>query len=165
LGLPGMLKSFSLRGREVPLTVYGPPGLRDLFGSLKRVIGRLSYPFELIEVEAGDVLERGEYRLLAFAVHHGASAVGWALVEEPRPGRFAVDTAEGLGIPVGPERGLLQRGEPVTLEDGRTITPDAVLGPARPGRKVVLAGDTARSDTVAEAARSADLLVHEATFA
>src|SRR2546423_9306441 len=53
LGLPGMLKSFSLRGREVPLAVYGPPGLRDLFGSLKRVIGRLSYPLDLVEVRPG----------------------------------------------------------------------------------------------------------------
>jgi ribonuclease Z len=59
---------------------------------------------------------------------------------------------------------MLQRGEPVTLADGRVITPDAVLGPARPGRKVVITGDTARSEAVVDAARGADLLVHEATF-
>jgi ribonuclease Z len=61
-------------------------------------------------------------------------------------------------------RGLLQRGESVELDDGQVVTPDAVLGPPRPGRKLVLAGDTAPSATVLEAARGAEVLVHEATF-
>jgi ribonuclease Z len=164
LGLPGMLKTFALRGRDVPLTVYGPPGLNDLFGSLRRIFGKLSYPLELVELRAGDALERGDYAVVPFAVSHGVSAIGYALIEEPRPGRFDVATADGLGVPNGPARGALQRGDSVTLEDGRVITPDAVLGPARPGRKVVLAGDTEPMPSVIEAARGADLLVHEATF-
>ena len=164
LGLPGMLKTFALRGRDEPLTVYGPPGLRDLFGSLRRIFGRLSYPLDLVELRAGDTLERDGYAIVPFAVDHGVSALGYAFVEEPRPGRFDVETADALGMPAGPERGALQRGESVTLPDGRTIAPDAVLGEARPGRKVVLAGDTTPSDAVREIARGADLLVHEATF-
>jgi ribonuclease Z len=111
------------------------------------------------------VLERGEYQLTTFPVHHGVSAIGYALVERPRPGRFDVTAADALGIPEGPERGALQAGESVTLMDERVITPDAVLGPPRPGRKVVIAADTAYSRAVAEAARGADVLVHEATFA
>jgi ribonuclease Z len=164
LGLPGMLKTFALRGRELPLTVYGPPGLRDLFGSLKRVFGRLTYELELVELRPGDALERDRYTLGTFRVEHGVSAVGYALIEEPRPGRFDVEAAEALGVPVGPERGALQRGEAVTLADGRTIGPDEVLGPPRPGRKVVIAGDTAPSASVLEVAAHADVLVHEATF-
>jgi ribonuclease Z len=164
LGLPGMLKTFALRDRQVPLTVYGPPGLKDLFRELRRVIGRLTYPFELVEVRAGDVLERDGYRLLVVPVAHGAGAVGYALVEEPRPGRFDVDTADALGIPVGRERGALQRGESVTLPDGRVLTPDAVLGPARAGRTVVYSGDTAPSEILQALAEHADVLVHEATF-
>jgi ribonuclease Z len=164
LGLPGMLKTFSLRGRELPLTVYGPPGLRELFAALKRVFGRLGYSLELVEVRAGDVLERAEYRLEAFAVGHGVSAVGWSLLEDARPGRFDVAAADALGVPFGPERGMLQRGEPVTLSSGAVVTPDAVLGPPRPGRKLVIAGDTAPAESVIEAARDADVLVHEATF-
>jgi ribonuclease Z len=164
LGLPGMLKTFALRGRDAPLAVHGPPGLRDLFGSLRRIFGKLTYPLELVELRAGDVLERDGWSLVPFAVSHGVAALGYALVEEPRPGRFDVSTADALGVPNGPERGLLQRGEAITLADGRTITPDAVLGPARSGRKVVLAGDTAPVPTVVEIARGADLLVHEATF-
>jgi ribonuclease Z len=164
LGLPGMLKTFALRGREVPLTVYGPPGLRELFGDLRRVFGKLTYPVEIVELRAGESLERDGYRLLVFPVHHGVSAVGYALDEDARPGRFDVEAADALGVPSGPERGALQRGESITIEDGRTITPDAVLGEARPGRRVVITGDTAPADSVRILAERADVLVHEATF-
>ena len=115
LGLPGMLKTFALRQRELPLTIYGPPGLRDLFGALRRVFGKLTYPLELVEVRPGEALERDGYRILVFPVHHGVSAVGYALVEDDRPGRFDADAADALGIPIGPERGALQRGESITL--------------------------------------------------
>ena len=164
LGLPGMLKTFALRGRDVPLTIYGPPGLRDLFGGLRRVFGKLTYPLDLVELRAGDTLDRGDYAIVPFAVSHGVSALGYALLERPRPGRFDVATADALGVPNGPARGALQRGESVTIDDGRVITPDAVLGPPRAGRKVVLAGDTEPTPTVVEAAHGADLLVHDATF-
>ena len=165
LGLPGMLKTFALRGRnEIGLTVYGPKGTRHLFGHLKPFLGRLPYPLTVVELEPGDVLERGEYRLDAFAVDHGVEALGYALVEAERPGRFDVDAADALGVPPGPERGILQGGDPVTLSDGTVVTPDEVLGPARPGRKIAIAGDTAPSPNVVQAAHHADLLVHEATF-
>jgi ribonuclease Z len=164
LGLPGMLKTFALRGRELPLTVYGPPGLRELFAALRRIFGKLTYGLDLVELAPGDRLERGDYDLVTFPVAHAVQSLGFALVEHPRPGRFDVDAADALGVPSGPERGLLQAGESVTLDDGRVITPDEVLGPPRAGRKVVLSGDTAPSATVLEAARGAEVLVHEATF-
>ncbi len=164
LGLPGMLKTFALRGREVPLTVYGPRGLQDLFGTLRRVFGKVGYPLEVVELHPGDVLERDGYDLVTFTVAHGVQSLGFALVEHPRPGRFDVAAADALGVPPGPERGLLQSGRPVTLPDGGTITSAEVLGPARPGRRVVLSGDTAPCPTVVEAARGAEVLVHEATF-
>jgi ribonuclease Z len=164
LGLPGMLKTFALRGRETPMTIYGPPGLADLFQALRRIFGKLTYTVELKELRPGDELLREDYRLVTFAVAHGVSAVGYALVEDPRPGRFDVQAADALGVPAGPERGALQRGQAVTLADGRTIKPSDVLGPARPGRKVVISGDGGPSESVIEAARGADLLVHEATF-
>jgi ribonuclease Z len=164
LGLPGMLKTFSLRGRDVPLDIYGPPGLKSLFTVLKRIFGNLTYPVNLIELRTGDVLERGDYNIVTFPVAHGVSSIGYALLEHPRPGRFDVDGADALGIPPGPERGALQRGDSVTLADGRTITPDAVLGPARAGRKLVITGDTMPAGSVLEISHAADLLVHEATF-
>jgi ribonuclease Z len=164
LGLPGMLKTFALRGREVPITIYGPSGLRDLFDAMRRIFGRLTYTVELKELRPGDELIREDYRLVIFAVAHGVSAVGYALVEDQRPGRFDVQAADALRIPPGPERGALQRGESVTLPDGQTITPDKVLGRPRPGRKVVIAGDGGPAESVIEAARGADVLIHEATF-
>jgi ribonuclease Z len=157
-GLPYMLKTFALRGREVPLIVYGPPGLADLFGALRRIFGRLPFEVALVELGPGDSLERDGYRLDTFATAHGVSGIGYALVEHARPGRFDVEAADRLGIP--PQlRGQLQRGEPVG-----DVRPEQVLGPPRPGRKVVLTGDTAPSPQVIEVAHGADVLVHEATF-
>jgi ribonuclease Z len=164
LGLPGMLKTFALRGRELPLTVYGPRGLRTLFATLARVFGRLTYEVTTIELEPGQRLDRDGYVIEPFAVDHGVTALGYALAEHERPGRFDVDVATSLGVPDGRERGVLQRGEDVTLADGRVITPADVLGAPRAGRRVVIAGDTAPAATVVDAARSAELLVHEATF-
>jgi ribonuclease Z len=164
LGLPGLLKTFALRGREVPLTVYGPPGLRELFNDLRRVFGKVTYPLKTVEVRPGEALERDGYRILVFPVHHGVSAVGYALDEPDRPGEFDAAAADALGIPFGPERGELQRGESVTLDDGAVITPDAVVGEARKGRRIVITGDTAPVETVRVLAEGADVLVHEATF-
>jgi ribonuclease Z len=164
LGLPGLLKTFALRGRETPLTVYGPPGLRELLGDLRRVFGRVSYPVEAVEVRPGEALERDRYRILVFPVHHGVAAVGYALDEDDRPGEFDATAADALGIPFGPERGALQRGESVTLDDDRVVTPRDVVGPPRSGRRIVITGDTAPVETVRVLAEGADVLVHEATF-
>jgi ribonuclease Z len=165
LGLPGMLKTFALRGRELPLTVYGPPGLVELFDGLRRIFGKLTYRLELEVVRPGDALTRGEHRIVAFPVDHGLPGVGYALVEDARPGRFDVDAARELGIPEGPLWGSLQRGGEVTLRDGTTVAADRVLGEPRPGRTVVVSGDTRPARSVLEAAIEADLLVHDSTFA
>ena len=87
LGLPGMVKTFALRGRDEPaLTVYGPRGVRDLFTALRPLIGRLQYPLRIVELGVGESLDRGDYTLETFAVDHGTSALGYALVEHDRPG-------------------------------------------------------------------------------
>ena len=165
LGLPGMLKTFALRGREeTPLTVYGPRGLRELFKRLHPFVGRLPYPLTVVELEPGEPLERAEYVIEAFPVEHGPDALGYAIVEPERPGRFDVGAADALGVPDGPARGRLQGGDEVTVPSGRTVTPADVLGDPRPGRKIVLTGDTAPSPLVVQAAHNADLLVHEASF-
>jgi ribonuclease Z len=164
LGLPGMLKTFALHGREEPITIYGPAGLRELMAAMKRMIGKLTYNVALVELEPGETLDRSDYELRTFPVSHRVAAIGYSLVETERPGRFDAEAAEKLGVPVGPERGVLQRGEPVTLADGREIAPGQLLGPPRPGRAIVLAADSAPAGSVIEAAQGADVLVHEATF-
>jgi ribonuclease Z len=164
LGLPGMLRTFSLRGREAPLTVYGPPGLRRLFEALRVVIGRTPFELRLVELEPAEPLRRDGYVVAPFAVDHRTGAYGYALVEEGRPGRFDERRARELGVPAGPEFGRLQRGEAVAGAH-REVRPEEVVGPPRPGRKIVLSGDTAPCPTTEVAAHRADLLVHEATFA
>ena len=159
LGLPGMLKTFALRQRERELTVYGPRGLRRLFESLAPVIGRLTFPVELVELGPNDELDRDGYRIAAFEVDHGGRGLGYALVEEPRPGVFDPVRARELGVTPGPDFGRLQQGETV---DG--VDPAQVMGEERRGRKLVLTGDTAPSDMTRLVAWEADLLVHEATF-
>lgn len=164
LGLPGMLKTFALRGRDLPMRVHGPRGTRALLTTLGVVIGRLTYPFEVVELGDGSAVERDGYRIDAFRVRHGAEALGYALREDGRPGRFDAEAADALGVPDGPARGALQRGQAVTLDDGRVVAPEEVVGAPRRGRTVVLAGDTAPAASVVEAATGADVLVHEATF-
>lgn len=164
LGLPGLLKTLALRGREVPLTIHGPGGLKELIHALRRVIGRLSYEVTLVELEPGDLLQRGDLRIEALAVDHGVEALGYAFVEESRPGRFDVEAARALGVPEGRAWGELQRGVSVQLEGGVTVSPSDVLGEARSGRRVVITGDTRPVRSIVEAAYEAQLLVHDSTF-
>jgi ribonuclease Z len=160
LGLPGMLKSFGLRERSEPLTVYGPVGLNDLMGAMRVVYGRLPYKLNLVELRPAETVERDGYLIAAIPVRHrGESALGYALVEDSRPGHLDAKLAEKLGVRPGPDFGRLQRGETV---DG--VKPEQVMGPTREGRKIVLSGDTEPCDALALAAHQADLLVHEATF-
>jgi ribonuclease Z len=159
LGLPGMLKSFELRDREAHLDVYGPPGTGDMLASLRRVVGRLRYPMQLTELTGGDEVRRDGCTITALEVRHRGPSLGYAIVEDERPGRLDAELAQRLGVGFGPDLGRLQRGEAVG-----EVKPDQVMGPDRPGRKIVLSGDTAPCDIIRVAAHEADLLVHEATF-
>jgi ribonuclease Z len=159
LGLPGMLKSFELRDRQAPLTVYGPPGTSALMAAMRIVYGRPRYPFSVVELEAGDAVALDGYEVTPFNVSHRGRAFGYAIVEAPRPGRFDAQLASELGVAFGPDFGRLQRGEEVN-----GVRPEQVVGPERPGRKIVLSGDTGPSEMLRVAAHEADVLVHEATF-
>ena len=159
LGLPGMLKTFSLRQRERRLTVYGPRGLERLFKVLQPLVGNTTFEVELIELEPNDELARDGYRLAAYQADHAPRSLGYALVENPRPGHFDPERARELGVAPGPDFGRLQQGETVN-----GVRPEQVMGETRRGRKVVLAGDGAPSEMTRLVAYGADLLVHEATF-
>jgi ribonuclease Z len=164
MGLPGLLKTYDLTDRQVPLKIYGPQGLSELFQVFSPLIGRLRYTLDLIEFGPGDAVEREEYEVRPFEAKHSARANGYALVEAERPGRFDPDAAAAAGVPEGPAYAALQRGETVEGESG-PVTPDRVMGPSRPGRTIVVTGDTAPSPATVSAAADADLLVHDASFA
>jgi ribonuclease Z len=165
LGIPGLLRTMALQGRTEPLTLYGPVGSASVLRSVAALgADRVKFDVPVAECRAGEGLEAGEYAVLAFDVEHGAAAVGWALIETPRPGRFDVERARALGVPEGPLFGRLHRGEDIEI-DGRVIAAAQLVGPPRPGRTIVYSGDTRPCASTIRRAEGADLLVHEATFA
>ncbi len=163
LGLPGLIKSYEMQDRVEPLTIHGPPGLIALFESMSRIVGRPRYPLELVELNRGEIVERGDYAIEPFDVSHRIVANGYALYEHPRPGRFDPDRARELGVPDGPAFGALQRGEEVAGTAGN-VRPEQVMGADRPGRKIVITGDTEPCEATRIAAHGAQLLVHDASF-
>jgi ribonuclease Z len=164
LGIPGMLKTFALRGREIPITIYGPPGLEHMMDEFSGTIGRLPFEVDLYELQPGEELGFKGYSVSAFDVDHRGRAFGFVVAEHDRPGHFDEQAARDLGVRAGPDFGILQRGGEVTSAGGETIRSEQVVGEARRGRRVVYTGDTAPCDATVEAARGADLLVHESTF-
>jgi ribonuclease Z len=164
LGLPGLLKTYDLHDREAPLRVFGPPGLTELFTVLRPLIGRLRYPLELGELKAGETVDHDEYVVEGYEAAHNVRAFGWALIEDERPGRFDPAAAKAAGVREGPDFARLQRGEEVKGSSG-TVTPDQVMGETRPGRVIVVTGDTAPSPATVAAAADAELLIHDASFA
>ena len=160
LGLPGLLKTFDLRGRERPLAVHGPRGLRELLTLALRAAGRVRFELELVELEAGDVLDRDGYRIGVVPVSHRGPAFAYVFFEEPRPGVFDPQAAQRLGLTPGPDFGRVQRGETVG-----GVTAEQVMGAPRAGRKLVLSGDTRPCEALRVASHGADVLVHESTFA
>ncbi len=164
LGIIGLVRTMALQGRTEPLRIFGPRGSAETLGAAVNLGGnRPAFPVEFTELEPGEGLDRPEFRIEAIPVRHGTPAVGYALREFPRPGRFDVERARSLGIPEGPLFGRLHRGEAVEVE-GRRIEPSEVVGDPRPGRLVVYTGDTRPSREVEGAAAGADLLIHDATF-
>ncbi len=164
LGLPGLIKTYELQERAEPLAIYGPPGLVELFGSIRRIIGRPRYAMSLNEINGGEAVEFDDYVVEPFEVSHRIAANGYALVEDDRPGRFDPAAAKALGVPEGPAFGQLQRGIPVSAADGSTVSPEQVMGADRSGRVVAITGDTAPCESTVEYAKGAALLVHDSSF-
>lgn len=166
LGALGLMRTLSLQGRTEPLHIWGPRGVNQMMKKAEALGGeRLTYPVEVTEVTAGVPIARKDYCILPYPVEHrGAVAVGYALIEDERRGRFNPDLARELGIPEGPLWGKIHKGEAITLDDGRVVEPSVLVGPTRTGRRLVISGDTRPCPATVEVSRGADLLVHESTF-
>jgi ribonuclease Z len=165
-GLPGLLMTMALLSRDKPLKIFGPPGLKK-FVRVARETFRFHNEYELTvhEIEGGRVTADPGYWVEARPMDHSIFALGYSLVEEDRPGEFNLKRALELGVPEGPLFGQLQSGNSITLEDGRLIRPQEVLGSARRGRKFVHALDTRPCEAVVAMANGADLVVHDGMFA
>lgn len=172
-GLPGLLSTMALEQRRKDLVLAGPSGISQYLDTLGRLrILFYNFPVELHELGPGRfrgedqavVFESERHTVVARPLDHRIYALGYRLAERPRPGRFAVERARELGIPAGPLYGQLQRGNSVTLQDGRVIEPGEVVGPERPGQSVAYCLDTRPCANAVELARGVDCLIHEATY-
>jgi ribonuclease Z len=164
LGVIGLLRTMGLQGREEPIRLWGPQDsahiLRD---AVNLGVDRVGFPVEILELGVDARIRRTGYDIVAFRADHGVRALGYAIIEDERLGRFNLERARELGVPEGPLFGRLHRGEAVEV-DGRTIRPEDIVGEPRPGRRFVYTGDTRPSADTVEVSVSADLLVHDATF-
>jgi ribonuclease Z len=167
LGVIGLVRTLGLQGREEPLRLFGPRGAKKVLATaLQLGVERVPFPVDVMELKPGTALQRDGYALEVFPTEHGppGGSIGYALREAERLGRFDPDKAREAGVPEGPLWGKLQRGEVVDLGEGRAVGPETIVGPRRPGRLVVITGDTRPCAAVVDAAQGADLIVHEATF-
>ena len=167
-GIAGLLSTLHLDGRETPLNVFGPEGLRHFLNAAFRTAD-LQFKFRLTVQEfprgyRGRVLDEDEFYVDALPLDHSIFCLGWRFQEKPRPGEFNLEKAESLGIPRGPLYGQLQHGQSVRLPDGRSITPEMVVGPPRPGKSVAYCLDTQFSERSIQLADKCTALIHETTF-
>jgi len=168
LGIPGLIQSWDFHERDDTLTIHTPPGTSRHIEQLTRLGGHQpGFPIRINEVHPNETAVRmEEYEVRVFETNHHTKSQGYALIEDDRPGRFDREKAENeLNIPPGPAYGQLHRGETVTLDDGRVIDPEEIVGDPRPGRKIVYTGDTRPTESTVDIAQHADLLIHDATFA
>ena len=165
LGIPGLIQTMQLNDRDIPLHIYGPKGMNQLVKQLLS-LGYFKPKYKIIshEIDEGSNLDFNDYNIRVMRVNHGVPALAFALEEKMRPGKFNKPKALELGIPEGPLFSKLQRGETITLKNGKKISPKKVLGPPRKGRKIVFSGDTRPVNNMIKFAKDADVLIHEATF-
>ena len=165
-GLPGFLTSQQLFGRTASLTIFGPPGMSAYIDAVAHISKyTLAYPVTVNEL---DPAERSEFEIDAFAVTaqnmlHSSPCLGYRFQESDKPGKFDQAKAEQLGIPQGPSRGQLQKGNSITV-NGRTIEPEAVVGPPIPGRIITYCTDTRPCEAALQLAHDCDLLILDSTF-
>ncbi len=170
-GLPGLLASLGLAGNSSGVDLYGPHPLENfLNGVLASSSTRIGYPITVHRVadsanENHFLLSDGDLLVRCCALKHRVPAFAYRVEQKPRPGRFNLARAKALNISPGPIYAALQRGETVTLEDGRIFEGKDFCGPPRPGASIVYCTDTFFSESAVDLAKGADLLVHESTYA
>jgi ribonuclease Z len=167
LGLGGLASTFGRWEAIDRLEIWGGRWALDRVEMLMDVVfGPTKRPLEIefYDVERGSLLEDDSFTLYAFPViHRGPGCFGYVFAEKPRRS-FLAEKADELGVPRGPERGKLVKGETIVLDSGIVVQPDDVLGPVQPGAKLVFVGDASTTRNLMEVSRGADALVIEATY-
>jgi ribonuclease Z len=169
LGIIGLIQTMSFSGREEPLTIYGPDAVHEMVSDIKQICrNRIKFQIESKRVRPGETLIFDGYSIHPIATDHGIPGLSYIFEENMRPGRFDREQAIALGVRPGPLFGRLQRGEDIVLNvEGleQVISPGMVMGPPRPGRKIIYSGDTRPiTADLLDHGEFADLLIHDATF-
>jgi ribonuclease Z len=167
LGLGGLIATLGLFDVRQGLRIYGSgETLRFVEQYLASLypLPRAPVPLQFIELQPGPVLSSGEFAVTCFPVRHrGTASLGYRFDATPRR-HLRADRLAALRIPPGPLRAQLAAGQTVVLPDGRTIEPEAVLGPPAAGVSVAVVGDAGKVESLVPAVSGADALVIEATF-
>jgi ribonuclease Z len=168
LGLAGLISTFARWEAAERIEIWGGrqalERVHDLVYGVVLRGARPHFDIDLYEVKPGTLMESDEFALSAFPVEHrGADCFGYCFQRRPRR-PFLAEQAEALGVPRGPERSLLVKGQAVRLADGRTVLPDEVLGEAVPGVKLCITGDVGQTANLLESVAGADAIVSEATY-
>lgn len=162
-GLPGLLLTMGNAERTEPVVMIGPPGLERVVNAMRVIAPELPFPIEYRELrEPEEKLEINGYHITAYRVNHNVTCYGYA-IEIPRAGKFDVERAKELGLPVRLWNPL-QKGKQVEWE-GKTYTPDMVMGPARRGIKIAYCTDSRPTERTVTNARGADLFICEGMYA
>ncbi len=146
-GLPGLLCSRSMQGNSLPLTVYGPKGIKEFIEAALRLSG-----------------DEDGYRVSAYPLSHPVECYGYRIEQHDKPGTLDAAQLIADGVRPGPLFHKLKLGQRVELEDGRVIDGSRYLGPSTPGKTLAIFGDTAPCPQALEMARGADVMVHETTL-
>jgi ribonuclease Z len=164
-GLPGLLASAGMLNRAEPLYLIGPTPIRDFVqGVLDATQLQLPYPVEFIAVEDIAALSLPDFQVQATPLSHRVPSYAYSFAEKNVDAKLDTGKLDKEGIPRGPDWGHLQQGKNIDLPDGRSICASNYLLPSRKPRKIVIAGDNDTPGLLAEEARTADVLVHEATY-
>lgn len=162
-GLPGFLLSMGNSDRVEPVTLIGPKGLERVVSSLRVIAPELPFEIHYKELtEQDEYFEIEGYHVHAFRVNHNVTCYGYS-VDIPRAGKFDVEAAKALGLPVQMWNPL-QKGKTIEFE-GKTYTPDMVMGADRKGLKVTYCTDTRPTTSLVDAAKGSDLLITEGMYA
>jgi ribonuclease Z len=167
LGIPGLFSTLRLQQSADTMTIYGGPGTLEVVARMLAGLwreGRAPVPLELVPLSAGRVIDAGEFTVDCFQVRHrDTDSFGFSFESRARR-HLQPDRLSALGVPDGPARKTLAEGRPLTLDDGRTIEPENVLGPPTKRKKLVVVGDTETTEGLSQHVGDADVLVIEATF-
>lgn len=165
LGLFGWISTMTLNQRKGKLTIFVPRGGKEKIQHILREVVRPCFEIEYREAKKGVLLKTEDYEVSAFPLKHELPCCGFVFKEKDKEGTFNRKKAEALGIPVGPLYAKLAAGEKVKV-GGKTFAPKDVMdySKGRVGRKIVVVSDTRPVKEAVDAAKGADLLIHEATF-